>query len=60
MLTTISYPAFGLNPVLLRKMQVSFILTRSVDLGYDCVLEQVHGKKNAAGNSEKAANQLNF
>lgn len=45
MLTTISDPAFGLNPVLLRKMQVSFILTRSVHLGYDCVLEQVHGKK---------------
>lgn len=58
MLTTISYPAFRLNPVLLRKMQV--ILTRAIHLGYDCVLEQVHGKRNAARNSEKAVNQLNL
>lgn len=42
---------------MLRKMQVPFILTRSVHLGYDCVLEQVHEKKNAAGNTKKAVNQ---
>lgn len=59
MLTTISYPAFGLHPVLLRKMQVSFILTRSVHLSYDCVWSRCM-EKNAAGNSEKAVNQLNF